>query len=185
MAGMPSQGTVARRWTRMLPLNCIVGLIVRENEGLSRSGGDLLSHVLRRSTIGATALNGRVRDGIGCFACAMTTRPRKTLNARTCSSEWRKRFAEQNACHPVVKRARCPSQLIHVGVYAFDCPYQPFLASTGSNQAYRAISTGQLSTLPHLHLQPIDVVVYHGPQGYLVLRGASRLDAFSGYPVRS
>jgi len=29
------------------------------------------------------------------------------------------------------------------------------------------------------------VVVYHGPQGYLVLRGASRLDAFSGYPVRS
>ncbi len=43
----------------------------------SRFGGDLLSHVLRRSTIGATALNGRVRDGIGCFACAMTTKPRK------------------------------------------------------------------------------------------------------------
>ena len=59
------------------------------------------------------------------------------------------------------------------------------LASTGSNQAYRTISTSQLSALPHLHLWPIDVVVYHGPQGYLVLRGASRLDAFSGYPVRS
>ena len=59
------------------------------------------------------------------------------------------------------------------------------LTFTGSNQAYRAISTGQLSTLLHLHLRPIDVVVYHGPQGYLVLRGASRLDAFSGYPVRS
>ena len=44
---------------------------------LSRSGGDLLSHVLGRSTIGATALNGRVRDGIGCFARAMTTRPGK------------------------------------------------------------------------------------------------------------
>ncbi len=44
---------------------------------LSRFGGDLLSHVLRRSTIGATALNGRVRDGIGCFARAMTTKPRK------------------------------------------------------------------------------------------------------------
>ena len=54
-----------------------------------------------------------------------------------------------------------------------------------SDQAYRAISTGQLSTLLRLHLRPIDVVVYHGPQGYLVLRGASRLDAFSGYPVRS
>ena len=41
------------------------------------SGGDLLSHVLRRSTIGATGLNGRVRDGIGCFPRAVTTRPGK------------------------------------------------------------------------------------------------------------
>jgi hypothetical protein len=44
---------------------------------LFRIGGDLLSHVLRRSTIGAAALNGRVRDGIGCFARAMTTNPKK------------------------------------------------------------------------------------------------------------
>ena len=44
---------------------------------LTRSGSDLLSHVLRRSTISAAALNGRVRDGIGCFARAITTRPRK------------------------------------------------------------------------------------------------------------
>ena len=66
-------------------------------------------------------------------------------------------------------------------VYAFD----QCLSVTGSNQAYRAISTGQLNALLRLHLRPIDVVVYHGPQGYLVLRGASRLDAFSGYPVRS
>ena len=57
--------------------------------------------------------------------------------------------------------------------------------STGSNQACRAISTGQLSTLLHLHLRPIDVVVFHGPQGDLVSGGASRLDAFSGYPVRT
>ena len=58
-------------------------------------------------------------------------------------------------------------------------------ASTGSNQAYRAISTSQLNVLPRLHLWPIDEMVYLGSQGYLVLRGASRLDAFSGYPVRS
>ena len=44
---------------------------------LTRFGGDLLSHVLRRSTIGAVALNCRVREGIGCFAHAMTTKPRK------------------------------------------------------------------------------------------------------------
>ena len=59
------------------------------------------------------------------------------------------------------------------------------LIITGSNQAYRAISTGQLNMLPCLHLRPIDVVVFHGSQGHLVLRGAFRLDAFSGYPLRS
>ena len=59
------------------------------------------------------------------------------------------------------------------------------LASTESDQAYRAISTGQLNALPRLHLRPIDVVVFHGSQGDLVSRGASRLDAFSGYPVRT
>ena len=50
--------------------------------GFARFGGDLLSHVLRRSTIGAAALNGRVRNGAGCFACAMTTKPRKTHVSR-------------------------------------------------------------------------------------------------------
>ena len=44
---------------------------------LFRSGGDLLSHVLRRSTIGVGTLIGRVRDGIGSFVPAMTTRPEK------------------------------------------------------------------------------------------------------------
>ena len=44
---------------------------------LIRFGSDLLSHVLRRSTISAVALNGRVRDGIGCFAHAMTTKSNK------------------------------------------------------------------------------------------------------------
>ena len=68
-------------------------------------------------------------------------------------------------------------------VYAFDP--KPNLAFTGSNQAYRTISTSQLNVLLRLHLWPIDVVVYYGSQGYLVLRGASRLDAFSGYPFRS
>ena len=59
------------------------------------------------------------------------------------------------------------------------------LSVTGSDQAYWTISTGRLSALPRVHLRPIDVVVCHGPQGDLVLRGASRLDAFSGYPIRS
>ena len=53
------------------------------------------------------------------------------------------------------------------------------------DQAERAISTGQLRGLPRFHLRPIDVVVFHGSRRDLVLRGASRLDAFSGYPVRT
>ena len=36
--------------------------------GSGRPGGDLLSRVLRRSTIGAEGFHGRVRDGIGCLA---------------------------------------------------------------------------------------------------------------------
>jgi hypothetical protein len=52
-------------------------------------------------------------------------------------------------------------------------------------QRYRAISTGQLRGLLRFHLRPIDVVVYHGSRRDLVLRRVSRLDAFSGYPVRT
>jgi hypothetical protein len=49
----------------------------------------------------------------------------------------------------------------------------------------RAISTGQLHGLLRFHPRPIDVVVFHGSRRDLVLRRASRLDAFSGYPVRT
>jgi hypothetical protein len=38
---------------------------VWEGSGLGRPGSDLLSHALRRSTIGAEGFHGRVRDGIG------------------------------------------------------------------------------------------------------------------------
>ena len=34
-----------------------------------------------------------------------------------------------------------------------------------SNQAERAISTGQLRALPRFHTRPIDVVVFHGSSG--------------------
>ena len=138
----------------------------------ARFGGDLLSHILRCSTIGAVALNFRVREGTGCFAHAMTTKPSKNpirlfLDRR-----------RQSTLYVVLVK--------FTGCDAFvDLKRQGYLSVSGSNQAYRTISTGQLNALLRLHLRPIDVVVYHGPQGYLVLRGASRLDAFSGYPFRS
>src|SRR4029079_15431328 len=59
---------------------------------------------------------------------------------------------------------------------------------TCSKSRPRAISTGQLNALLRLHRPPIDVVVFHGPYsleviGNLISRWASRLDAFSGYPI--
>ena len=60
---------------------------------------------------------------------------------------------------------------------------------SSTKQAARTISTGQLNASPHLHLRPIHQVVSLGPsalsRGELILRLASRLDAFSGYPFRT
>ena len=52
-------------------------MFLADNIALSRPGSDLLSRVLRRSTIGAGAFHGRVRNGNGCSHPAMTTRSAK------------------------------------------------------------------------------------------------------------
>ena len=53
----------------------------------------------------------------------------------------------------------------------------------------RVISIGQLNALPHLHLRPINHVVYMDPysfrMGDLISGGVSRLDAFSVYLVQT
>ena len=71
-----------------------------------------------------------------------------------------------------------PSRL-HSGVGVLLCWSSP-----------RRISTGLLNALLRLHIQPINQVVYLEPYplkgvGDLILRWASRLDAFSGYPVQT
>ena len=133
---------------------------------LFRFGGDLLSHVLRRSTIGATALNGRVRDGIGCFARAMTTKPEKRPGSA--------RSLSPNISAAVLQRTVQYCSMSFVLLTILTGAY--CLAVSGSDQAYRAISTSQLKALPLLHLWPIDVVVFHGPQGRPCFEG--------GFPLR-
>ena len=134
--------------------------IVSESSLLSRSGGDLLSHVLRRSTIGAAALNGRVRDGIGCFARARATRPGKKRSSAL-SLPFTGRGSIVQGCF---------------GRFQPSAPLRwESLSSSGSNQANRAISTGQLNALLHLHLRPIDVVVFHGSQGRPCFEGGFTL----------
>jgi hypothetical protein len=54
----------------------------------------------------------------------------------------------------------------------------------------RCISTGLLHASLRFHIQPINQVVYLEPYplkevGDLILGWASRLDAFSGYPVQT
>src|ERR1700678_4067875 len=57
-------------------------LLKRKFSVLGRPGDDLLSHVLRQSTIGAKAFDGRVRDGIGSYHLAKATRPAKNGEAK-------------------------------------------------------------------------------------------------------
>ena len=42
--------------------------------------------------------------------------------------------------------------------------YSSKLHPKGAKKSFRAISTARLNVLPHLHLQPINVVVYDDPQ---------------------
>src|SRR5687768_18070948 len=68
---------------------------------LGRSGNDLLSRVLRHSTIGAEAFNGRVRDGIGFRRLAQITGPAKDI-----SFGLRRRRAHPGAWLPAHQRGR-------------------------------------------------------------------------------
>ena len=63
---------------------------------------------------------------------------------------------------------------------------ESYIAARVIKSSPRPISTGLLNMLPCLHILPINQVVYLGPYplevvGHLILRRASRLDAFSGY----
>ena len=79
---------------------------------------------------------------------------------------------------------------------SFNIPSKPHISYRSLSSSFflstipwlcpRPISDSQLHVLPHFHLCPIYLVVFKGSycfrMGYLILRGASRLDAFSVYP---
>ena len=70
-------------------------------------------------------------------------------------------------------------------------PSVPRLAWRGGGSGWSsrsAVRTGRLRRSPAVHSRPIDLVVFQEPSqrllhGSLVSEGASRLDAFSAYPV--
>jgi hypothetical protein len=133
-------------------------------------GGDLLFRTLRCSTIGAEGFHGRVRDGIGCLA------PRHGHQAgKACPGPPARRGGRSGglSCdgREVSVRPRVRALPLHAG-------------GVGSRPIERLVPVSWHGLL-RFHLRPIDVVVFHGSRRDLVLRRVSRLDAFSGYPVRT
>ena len=157
--------------TTLLPGRC-------GGPGLGRPGGDLLSHALRRSTIGAEGFHGRVRDGIGCLT------PRHG--------------------HQIVQAdVRCQVSGIRYQMV-------PLVLLTGLARVSGIAGPGihlipdpcllssESRIKPIERLVPVSFTCCHAStpglstwwsstalKRDLVLRGASRLDAFSGYPVRT
>ena len=81
---------------------CVDVLLSFRGLVLGRPGNDLLSRVLRHSTIGAEAFNGRVRDGIGFFSASLKSPDRRRTRAS-------KRFVEGPALSNAGARSGLPS----------------------------------------------------------------------------
>ena len=75
-AKRPLEGGLLFGWAGVRREDILFGFIL----AINRPGSDLLSRVLRRSTIGAGAFHGRVRNGNGCSHPAITTRSTKGKN---------------------------------------------------------------------------------------------------------
>ena len=144
-----------------------------------------------RSTIGAGGLNFQVRNGDWVF-------PR--------------RYGHRNSIEISIKplEPQTPGGVWLLGSTVFREPYSErehrYFAAQACDQqnlwtlhtrgcgvcvtSPRPISTSQLHTLRRFHFWPINPVVYWGPYpvnpvGDLILKRASRLDAFSGYHSRT
>lgn len=143
----------------------------------NRPGSDLLSRVLRRSTIGAGAFHGRVRNGNGCGRPAMTTRSTKGNVMRS----WQALpvFFLNTSSLPGLRgtshTGQRPSPIVWRAVRSVATkPRQREDRRDGSStvsmsivnendQVDRAISKAKLHALLHVHTPPINVVVFHGP----------------------
>lgn len=135
---------------------------------LGRPGSDLLSQGLSHSTIGAEAFNGRVRDGIGLRRFARTTRPAKDKKYEASDLCWR---------HPIQGIA----PLIHSGLGLATLWTLKMRAIKPIERLVPVSYMHYCTSTPGLSTWWSSTVL----KGMLVLRWVSRLDAFSGYPVRT
>ena len=137
-------------------------------------GGDLLSHVLRRSTMGASGFHGRVRNGVGWGTRAIghqVDQPPQPHPTR--SATWRgprpprhgrgeERAPWRGAGEAGVRQVRHGNGSLRLSLLA--------------GEVCRAIRTGQLHASPRFHIRPIDVVVCHGSR--------ARPGLAVGFPLR-
>ena len=141
-----------------------------------RPGDDLLFRTLRHSTIGAEGFHGRVRDGIGCRLLAIITRSSKPSCDLPGRFDRASGFSDPNA------RLFC--------MFIF--------ASVGRGYVCRLGLPLRVRIKPIERLVPVSFMRYRTStpglstrwstsalKGNLVLRGASRVDAFSGYLVHT
>ena len=145
---------------------------------LGRPGSDLLSQGLSHSTIGAEEFNGRVRDGIGFKLLARTTRPAKDKDTKQAGTLWRSSAAL--GLYPRVDPQKRAGQISIVT--------DPSVTWTLKMRAIKPIERlvpvsymHYCTSTPGLSTWSSSTVL----KGMLVLRWVSRLDAFSGYPVRT
>jgi hypothetical protein len=137
-----------------------------------------------RSTIGAGGLNFQVRNGDWVF-------PRRYGHRNS----MRTHVNQHKATHGLgLTVFREPYSERESSRYIAHCcqwyPHSPIERGWVCVTSPRPISTSQLHTLPRFHFWPINPVVYWGPYpvnpvGDLILKRASRLDAFSGYHSRT
>ena len=128
----------------------------------AKPGDDLLFHRLSDSTIGAVWFHGRVRDGIGWVTDAMATK----LWGRRMGMFWidaiiraGKVICDGAGISPVDDGGTHQARIEQLGPVSFT--------------RYRASTSGLSRSWSSTALRN------------LILREASRLDAFSGYPVHA
>ena len=125
-------------------------------------------------------LNCRVREGNGCCPTFMVT------DKLWCD------FSDTPACvnSDGKQEHEYETKLQNQACVQIRFQGQRFLiAATDWYDRASTVSTTPLKDSHPVHAWPINLVVYQGSfvfrQASLILRGASRLDAFSGYPCRT
>ena len=103
--------------------------------------------ILRRSIIGAARFHGRVRDGIGCLPCAITTKPIKNLEIYLYQTRIRNtnRYKDEIVIASEAKQRRStnPAKTFLIRIPSnLTLTRSGFLTSEFQKKANRAISTG-------------------------------------------